>query len=452
MSPPLPSPALPERAARLAERFTRRTARIGVVGLGYVGLPLIGAFVEAGFDCVGFDVDAEKVSLLNQGRSYIHHISDEALGRLVATGRFFATVDIGALTDVDAILICVPTPLDRHRAPDLSYVRATGAALAEILRPGQLVVLESTSYPGTTSEELKPILETGGLRAGVDFYLAFSPEREDPGNRDFKVGAIPKVVGGDEPETTFITCALYDTIVPRTVPVRSSKTAEAVKLTENIFRSVNIALVNELKILFAKMDIDIWEVIEAAKTKPFGYMAFYPGPGIGGHCIPIAPVYMAWKAREHHLHARFIELAAEINEAMPDYVIGVVMDALNAHSGRGLKQSRILVMGAAYKKNVDDMRESVSLVLMERLIERGAQVDYFDPYVPVIPETRENPSLAGMRSIAWEPDRLSGYDAVVISTDHDSIDYQDLVDRSRLVIDTRNATRAVLRRENIVRA
>src|SRR5437016_6181081 len=420
----------------LIERFRGCEARIGIVGLGYVGLPLLRAVVEKGFPALGFDVDRNKVDILNAGGSYIRHIEPESIARLRREERFSATDDFRRLAEVDAIILCVPTPLTRQREPDLTYVVRTTESIAPHLRPGQLVVLESTTYPGTTREIMRPILETSGLRSGRDFFLAYSPEREDPGNDRFGTRDIPKVVGGDGDPAMRLACAFYDQVVARTVPVSSTDAAEAVKLTENIFRSVNIALVNELKIVFEAMGIDIWEVIEAAKTKPFGYMPFYPGPGLGGHCIPIDPFYLTWKAREFDITTRFIELAGQINAAMPQHVITRLADELDRRFSKGLNGARILILGIAYKKNVDDMRESPTLKLMQLLENRRAWVDYFDPYIPEIPKTREHPEFAGRISIAFDPSVLGQYDAALIATDHDNVDYRTLVDRSRLIIDT----------------
>ncbi|HEV7284184.1 MAG TPA: nucleotide sugar dehydrogenase [Kaistia sp.] len=437
----------------LLARYTGRTARIGVVGLGYVGLPLSRALVECGFSVVGLDVDAERVATLNSGRSYIHHIPSEAIAGLVAGGRFSATVDFAAVRDLDAVLICVPTPLTRHREPDLTYVVETGKAIAPHLRRGHLIILESTTYPGTTSEILGPVLEAGGLKSGRDFFLAYSPEREDPGNISFSTTSIPKVVGGDGPEALQLVSALYEQFVSQTVPVSTTATAEAVKLTENIFRAVNIALVNELKVVYGAMGIDIWEVIEAAKTKPFGFMAFYPGPGLGGHCIPIDPFYLTWKSREFEISTRFIELAGEINTSMPRYVVERLAQALDRSTGRGFNGARILMLGVAYKKNVDDMRESPSLKLIELIEGRGAEVDYSDPFLPVIPMTREHAELAGRRSVTLSAEVIAGYDAVLIATDHDGVDYAFVAQHAKLVVDTRNAcSKAGLSGAHIVKA
>jgi UDP-N-acetyl-D-glucosamine dehydrogenase len=436
-----PADATAPHAATLAAAIAARTATVAVIGLGYVGLPLARIFVERGFPVLGFDTDPAKVAALAAGRSYIHHIGAEAIGAMNATGRFSATADPIRLAEADALLICVPTPLTRHREPDMTYVVATAETIAAILRPGQLVVLESSTYPGTTAEVVKPILERGGLRSGQEIFLAYSPEREDPGNIDHSTSRIPKVVGAEGAAALGLALALYDAIVPRTIPVSSAATAEAVKLTENIFRAVNIALVNELKQIYDAMGIDVWEVIGAAATKPFGFMPFWPGPGLGGHCIPIDPFYLTWKAREHEVATRFIELAGEINTAMPRWVVQRLADALNDRAGKGLKGARILLLGAAYKKNVDDMRESPSLKIIELLEERGAAVDYHDPYVPELRRSREYPHLAGRRSVPWNPAAFAAYDAAMIVTDHDGVDYAGLLAACPLVVDTRNACR-----------
>jgi UDP-N-acetyl-D-glucosamine dehydrogenase len=422
----------------LRRRFLDRSATIGVIGLGYVGLPLMLAATAAGFSVLGFDIDAPKVEGLNDGRSPLKHLGDARIGDVVAAGKFAATTDFGRLREADAILICVPTPLGRHREPDLSFVENTARAIAATLRPGQLVVLESTTWPGTTREVVRPILEAGGLKSGGDFFLAFSPEREDPGNREFSTSGIPKVVGGDGEIALDLACALYDQFVCRTVPVSSPETAEAVKLTENIFRAVNIALANELKIVFHTMGIDVFEVIEAAKSKPFGYMAFYPGPGLGGHCIPIDPFYLTWKARAFGIPTRFIELAGEINTAMPAYVVERTALELDRRFGRGLNGAKLLVVGVAYKKNIDDTRESPALAIIEKFEARGADVAFHDPHVPAIPRTREHPRLAGRASTPLDPARLAGFDAVLIVTDHDAVDWDTLGRHARLIVDTRN--------------
>lgn len=412
---------------------------LGIIGLGYVGLPLALQFARSGVVVTGLDTDAAKVEAINRGNSYIHHIPSRAVQELVDQGQFRATTQFKDLEGVEAILICVPTPLTAHREPDLSFITQTANSLAPHLRKGQLVVLESTTFPGTTEEVLRPILESGsGLKAGVDFHLAFSPEREDPGNPHSKVSEIPKVVGGLTPVCLHKASELYQRAIRTVVPVSSCRTAEATKLLENIFRSVNIALVNELKVVYAAMGIDIWEVIGAAKTKPFGFMPFYPGPGLGGHCIPIDPFYLTWKAREFGQSTRFIELAGEINTAMPNYVIQRVVEALNSRR-KALNGSRVLVVGLAYKANVDDDRESPSYVLLNRLQEGGADVAYFDPFVPVIRPTRDHPQWAGVRSIPWTQESLASFDCALISTAHSAVDYRQLAGWCPLIVDTRNA-------------
>jgi UDP-N-acetyl-D-glucosamine dehydrogenase len=428
----------PAAGEQLAARFISRTAVVGVVGLGYVGFPLSLTACEAGFGIIGFDVNGELVDRLNAGQSPFDHIDAERLAKALRDNRFAATTDPRRLGDADAILVCVPTPLGRHREPDLSYVEETSRTLAGVLRRGQLVVLESTTYPGTTRELVKPVLEASGLKSGTDFFLAYSPEREDPGNSDFPTAKIPKIVAGDGAQAARLATALYSQFVTRTVPVSSLEVAEAVKLTENIFRAVNIALVNELKVVYAAIGVDIFEVIDAAKTKPFGYMPFYPGPGLGGHCIPIDPFYLTWKARELGISTRFIELAGEVNTGMPRYVIERLREELSQRFGKALAGARILIVGVAYKKNVGDMRESPALVIMEGLDQGGAKVDYYDPFFAVIPTTRRHAALAGKASIPFETYLLARYDAVVIVTDHDCIDYETLLRFSKLIVDTRN--------------
>jgi len=446
------SPATEAVAAELIARFESRRATIGIIGMGYVGLPLARAFAGQGFRVLGFDIDPAKVSQLNAGESYIRHIGNEAVAAMLRQG-FRATADMAECRDCDAILVCVPTPLTRQREPDMTYIVSTSEAIRPHLRAGQLVVLESTTYPGTTAEVMRPILEQSGLKSGQDFFLAFSPEREDPGNPNFETSTIPKVVGGDGVLARDAACVMYNQIVPRTVAVSSAETAEAVKLTENIFRSVNIALVNELKVIYSRMGIDIWEVIDAAKSKPFGFMPFYPGPGLGGHCIPIDPFYLTWKAREYEVATRFIELAGEVNVAMPAYVIDKLASALDERFAKAVNGARILVLGVAYKKNIDDTRESPALKIMEMLEARRAKVDFYDPCCPVIGPIREHPELTGRKSIAWSRQALQSYDAALIVTDHDGVDYEELVACSRLVVDTRNATRAVTQgREVILKA
>ena len=442
---------LPPPADALLARIEARHARAGVIGLGYVGLPLAMSLAAAGLAVTGFDIDPAKIAAIRAGRSYIEAVHGPALAAAVAEDRLTATGDFDALADCDVIAICVPTPLSPQREPDLGFVRRTGEEIARRLRPGQLVVLESTTWPGTPEEVLRPILEASGLRCGTDFFLGFSPEREDPGNRDFTTATIPKVVAGDGPAAQALVAAFYGAAFSRVVPVSSSATAEAVKITENVFRAVNIALVNELKLVYDAMGIDIWEVIEAAKTKPFGYMPFYPGPGLGGHCIPIDPFYLTWKSREYDLPTRFIELAGEINSAMPRHVVARLAEALDRRAGRALSRSRVLVVGLAYKKNVPDIRESPSLRLIEILEERGAEVLYHDPHVAEIPPTRAHGPLKGRRSVPLA-EGIAAADAVLIATDHDDLDYA-LIATAPLVVDTRNAlARRGLAGAQVVRA
>jgi len=410
-----------------------------VIGLGYVGLPLSLQFARSGVKILGLDIDAAKVESLNGGRSYIKHITPERIAEVVNNGAFYASTDFRRIKEVKSVIICVPTPLNKNREPDISYILETGKSIAPHLTRGTLVVLESTTYPGTTDEDLREVLEAGsGFKAGVDFHLAFSPEREDPGNAQSKVELVPKVVGGYTPACLERARELYSRAIRTVVPVSSCRVAEASKLLENIFRSVNIALVNELKVVYGAMGIDIWEVIQAAKTKPFGFMPFYPGPGLGGHCIPIDPFYLTWKAREYSQNTRFIELAGEINTAMPAYVVNRIAEALNAQQ-KPVNGSCVLVVGLAYKPNVDDDRESPSYVLMDMLAERGADVAYYDPYVPVIRPTREHPHWAGTRSVAWERETLQGFDAVIIATNHEAVNYQELADWLPCIVDARNA-------------
>ncbi len=426
-------------ASELAGRILTRQARAGVIGLGYVGLPLAAAAARGGFPTLGFDIEEEKVARLNAGQSYIDAVETEELAALVGKGSFRATIDPAELAQCDVIIICVPTPLSKQREPDLSFVADTSRMIAAHLRPGQLIVLESTTYPGTTEEVVKPILEAAGLRSGKDFFLGFSPEREDPGNAKFRTTTIPKVVAGDGEQASILVESFYSAIVEKVVKVSSPATAEAVKITENVFRAVNIALVNELKIIYDAMGIDVWEVIDAAASKPFGYMPFYPGPGLGGHCIPIDPFYLTWKSREYGLSTRFIELAGEINVAMPRYVVSNLEHALDAHRGKSLGSARLLVIGLAYKKNVSDTRESPSMVLLEMLHKRGSMADYFDPHVPAIPPTRNHPALAGQESVELTGPVLASYDAVLIATDHDAVDYELIHRHANLILDTRNA-------------
>jgi UDP-N-acetyl-D-glucosamine dehydrogenase len=427
---------------KLMEKITKRKAVVGIIGMGYVGLPLAQTFGAAGFRVVGFDIDAAKVKALMAGRSYIKHITSASVAKLRQGERFVATADFKRLRRVDAIIICVPTPLTKEREPDMSYIVGTSEAIAPNLRAGQLVVLESTTYPGTTREVMIPILAASGLVAGKDYYVAFSPEREDPGNPNFTTRRIPKVVGGLDPESLALAAALYGAAVEKVVPVSSCEVAEATKLTENIYRCVNIALVNELKMIYDRMGIDVWEVLEAAATKPFGFgkkenkTFFTPGPGLGGHCIPIDPFYLTWKAREYGCATRFIELAGEINTGMPDYVISRLMIALNDR-GRAIRGAKVCVLGLAYKPDVDDMRESPSITLIEKLEGLGAKVTYNDPYIPRTPRQREHDLR--MKSVKLTPRFLASQDAVIISTNHSDYDYKGIVRHSRLVIDSRNA-------------
>jgi UDP-N-acetyl-D-glucosamine dehydrogenase len=417
--------------------------KIAVVGLGYVGLPLSLQFARSCVTVLGLDVDVQKVALLNSAQSYIRHIDSALLAEAIQSGKFAATSDFSRVKEVEAIILCVPTPLSKNREPDISFIVETGRSIAPHLERGTVVVLESTTYPGTTEEDLRIVLEEGsGMKAGVDFHLAFSPEREDPANQQSNVKHVPKVVGGYTPACLDRALALYSRAIDTLVPVSSCRVAEATKLLENIFRSVNIALVNELKLVYGAMGIDIWEVIDAAKTKPFGFMPFYPGPGLGGHCIPIDPFYLTWKAREYGQHTRFIELAGEINTRMPEHVVHVVADALN-NQCKAIKGSKILILGLAYKPNVDDERESPSYVLMNLLAERGAEVAYYDPYVPVIKATREHPQFAGRKSVEWDRATIENFDVVLIATRHSSVNYRELGDWARCIVDTRNAMASV---------
>jgi len=439
----------------LLSKVKNKEAKIGIIGLGYVGLPLGLEFIESGFNVIGYDVDEKKIPILLKGESYIKHIGNDRIKKAVDTGRFDATTDFSRLPEVDAIMICVPTPLDEHREPDMSYVVSTAETIQKYLREGQLVTLESTTYPGTTEEILLPLFEdapscrNNNLNVipdsdpeskkyvvGKDFYLAFSPEREDPNNPNFTTKTIPKVVGGCTENCLQVAQAFYDAVLDKTVPVSSPRVAEATKLLENIYRSVNIALVNELKMVFHRMDIDIWEVINAASSKPFGYHPFYPGPGLGGHCIPIDPFYLTWKAREYEVNTKFIELAGEINTQQPYYVVLRSMEILNDF-GKSLKGANVLILGAAYKKNIDDMRESPSLKLIEILRSKGANVKYNDPYIPKLPATRKY--NLDMESIELSKDNLGSFDLILLSTDHDDYDYQFIIQNSKLVVDTRNA-------------
>jgi UDP-N-acetyl-D-glucosamine dehydrogenase len=419
---------------------------IAVIGLGYVGLPLCLQFARSGVKVLGIDIDAAKVEALASGRSYIKHVEPATIDEVTASGKFTPTTDFARIAEVGAVIICVPTPLNKNREPDISFIVETGRSMAPHLTKGTVVILESTTYPGTTDEDLRQVLEeVSGLKAGVDFHLAFSPEREDPGNEQSKVRVVPKVIGGLTEQCLERAKAVYSQAIETLVPVSSCRVAEATKLLENIFRSVNIALVNELKVVYDAMDIDIWEVIAAAKTKPFGFMPFYPGPGLGGHCIPIDPFYLTWKAREFGQHTRFIELAGEVNTAMPNHVIHRVADALN-HRGLAVKGSRILIVGLAYKPNVDDERESPSYVLMDRLTRRGASVEYHDPHIPVIKPTREHGHFAGKKSVPWTQDDIAQFDVALIATNHRDVNYHELAEWSDCIVDTRNAMAGVTTR------
>jgi len=429
-----------EHRDALLRKIESRTARVGIIGLGYVGLPLALLFEEAGFGVVGFDVDPRKPEALRRGESYIRHIGKERVAEAFGHGRIEATTDFSRLAGCDAIVVCVPTPLGKHREPDLSYIQRTADAIAGVLRAGQLVVLESTTYPGTTREELLPRFRAKGLECGRDFFLAFSPEREDPGNKSFNTQNIPKVVGGIDEASQKVAVALYGAAVAKVVPVSSPEVAEAAKLLENIFRAVNIALANEMKLVLDRMDIDVWEVIEAAKTKPFGFMPFYPGPGLGGHCIPLDPFYLTWKAAEHGVWARFIELAGEINTGMPHHVVDQTARALNRH-GKSLKGSRVLVLGLSYKADIDDDRESPSFEIIERLRAGGAEVAYCDPYIPVARAGREHD--IGLSSVPCTADEFARHDAIVVSTAHSDFRDPALFARARLVVDTRNLVASV---------
>ena len=429
--------------SELLTRIEQKTFTVGIVGLGYVGLPLMWTFHENGLPVIGFDIDQTKIDHLREGTPYIKHLGKDMMQALAASDHCDATTDFSRLSEADAVLLCVPTPLNQYREPDMSYVISTTETVAHHLREGQLVILESTTYPGTTEEVMIPLLEKhSSLIAGKDFYVAYSPEREDPGNPNFNTAKIPKVVGGHGEDALKLALALYDTAIVQTVPVSDTKTAEAVKITENVFRSVNIALVNELKVVYAKMGIDVHEVLDAADTKPFGFMKFTPGPGLGGHCIPIDPFYLTWKAREFQENTRFIELAGEINTHMPEYVLEQTIKALNTHK-KAVNGSKILLVGLAYKPNVDDMRESPTFELFHLLEELGAEVAYYDSYIPTIPPTREHAHYTGRKSIEWDQVTINGFDAVLISTNHSDIDYFELAKWSDCVIDTRNAMKGI---------
>ncbi|QEY25150.1 nucleotide sugar dehydrogenase [Neisseria zalophi] len=428
------------------QKFTDKTAKIGIVGLGYVGLPLMLRYVDIGFQVLGFDIDAEKVEKLNQGQSYIEHIPSEKIAEASKT-RFEATTDFSRIDEVEAIILCVPTPLNKYREPDISFVINTTDAVKPYLRKGQVLSLESTTYPGTTEEELLPRMEENGLKVGDDVFLVYSPEREDPGNPNFETRTIPKVIGGHTPACLEVGIALYQPAIDKVVPVSSTKAAELTKLLENIHRAVNIGLVNEMKIVADKMDIDIHEVITAAATKPFGFVAYYPGPGLGGHCIPIDPFYLTWKAREYGINTRFIELAGEVNSSMPEFVVNKTMLALNDRN-QSIKGSKVLVLGISYKKNVDDMRESPSVEVMERLRDLGAQVAYTDPHVPVFPKMREH--KFDLKSEPFTAENIAGFDCVILTTDHDKFDYDLLKKHAKLIIDTRGKFKGA--EKNIIKA
>jgi UDP-N-acetyl-D-glucosamine dehydrogenase len=428
-------------AAQLADKIRDHKSVVGVIGLGYVGLPLLDAYIRAGFTTIGFDVDAAKVEQLNRGQSYIAHIPSEKIAGWLEAKRFRATADMAHLREPDVILICVPTPLTESRDPDLQYVEATARSISRALRPGQLVILESTSYPGTTRDVVGPILAEAGLVSGNDYFLAFSPEREDPGNAHYTAGTIPKVVGGTDPASKDLATSFYSQAISQVVPVSSCEVAEACKILENTYRSVNIAMINELKMLFERLGIDVWEVIEAAKTKPFGFQAFYPGPGLGGHCIPIDPFYLSWVARKHEFPAKFIELSGEINARMPEYVVRRVTEALNSQS-KPVRGSKIGILGVAYKRDIDDPRESPSFKLMELLGHQGAMLSYSDPHIPSLPKMRHF-DVPALKSETLTPGYLASLDCTLIATDHRAFDWKMVVDHSKLIVDTRNATHAV---------
>ena len=433
----------------LLSRIEDHSATIGIIGLGYVGLPLANAFIRAGFRVLGFDVDPVKIERLHAGKSYIKHIPSETIASWIAAKKFSATSEMNRLGEADVLLICVPTPLTESRDPDLQYVVATTEQVSRTLRPEQLVILESTTYPTTTRDVMLPILKSSGLNCGTDFYLAYSPEREDPGNAQFSAEKIPKVVGGIDEASLEVAVALYRQAIVEVVPVSSAEVAEACKILENTYRAVNIALVNELKMLYDRMGIDVWEVIEAAKTKPFGFQAFYPGPGLGGHCIPIDPFYLTWLARKQGLNTRFIELAGEVNSSMPAYVISRVAEFLNEKS-KPIRGSKICLLGMAYKKNVDDPRESPSFILLEMLLERGADVTYHDPHIPSLPTMRKH-DLPAMQSVELTEEFLQAQDCVLIATDHSAVDYEFLVRHSPLIVDTRNVTQGIVAMSDNIR-
>lgn len=439
--------------SRLESDILNRRSVIAVIGLGYVGLPLVRALNKKDYKVIGFDTDSRKIEALKEGKSYIKSLSDHSVQEIKDSGKFKPTSCVEDIGQADVILICVPTPLTKNREPNMQHVIAAAENISTQIRPGQLIVLESTTYPGTTKELLKPIFEKSGLFAGENFFLAYSPEREDPGNGMFETSSIPKVVGADDPYSRHLAVTLYTQVVPKVAEVSCSATAEAVKLTENIFRFVNIGLVNELKTIYDQMNIDIWEVIEAAKTKPFGYMPFYPGPGLGGHCIPIDPFYLTWKAREYGMTTQYIELSGQINGGMPFYVIESLREELDMRFAKGLRDTHVLLVGVSYKKNVDDVRESPSLVIFELLKNRQAIVDFYDSHISTIPTIEEHKSLSGLKAVPLTKEQLKKYDAVVICTDHDDIDYDLIVNNSQLIIDTRNAIKGdLVGKSHVVRA
>lgn len=426
----------------LAEKISNNNIKVGVVGLGYVGIPLSLGFANKKVNVTGFDIDHSKIELINSGESYLEHISSSEISKSVSEGYFTATTNLGKISEVDCIILCVPTPLDRHLEPDLSYVESTLKSIVPYLREGQVVSLESTTYPGTTTEIVQPIIESSGFKVGEDISLIYSPEREDPGNDNFTSVEIPKVLGGVTEKCLNLGSGIYSLVFPEVVKVSSTAVAEFTKLLENIYRSVNIGLVNEMKVVATRMGIDIWEVIEAAKTKPFGFKAFYPGPGLGGHCIPIDPFYLTWKAKEYGVNTKFIELAGEINRGMPQFVIDATVEALNKRK-KPVNGSKILIIGIAYKANVDDMRESPSFYLMDALKDCGADISYFDPHIPTIPVTREHGNWTGLESVRWEKNVISNYDCTIIATAHDKIDFFDLANWSDCIVDTRNAMQKI---------
>jgi UDP-N-acetyl-D-glucosamine dehydrogenase len=438
--------------AKNLKKIKSKQAIIGIIGLGYVGLPLSKSFTNQSIKVIGFDIDEAKITSLDQGKSYIKHISNDAIAEMKDGNLFQPTSEFSKLSDVDVIIICVPTPLSKSRDPDLSPVLDTAKTIAKYIKKGQLIILESSTYPATTDEELGGALELSGLTKGIDFFIAYSPEREDPGNKVFSTSTIPKIVGADTKESRDLAVALYESIISKVITVSSSRTAEAVKLTENIFRSVNIALVNELKVIFDAMGIDIWEVVDAAATKPFGYMPFYPGPGLGGHCIPIDPFYLTYKAREFGISTKFIELAGEINTFMPAYVVSKLGTALNNTAGKAISGSRILLLGLSYKKDIDDTRETPTLVIMKHLISLGSTVDFHDPFVEKIGIMRDHPELQGKYGVSLDSESLKNYDAVVICTDHSMVDYSLIGNYAKLIVDTRNAMSGLTVTGHLVKA